>query len=442
MVIGTHRILGKDIKFKDLGLLIIDEEQRFGVGDKEKIKELKANIDVLTLSATPIPRTMHMAMIGIRDMSVINEPPSNRYPVQTYVMEYNRDVIKDAILKELDRGGQIYYVYNRVEGIEKVAMEIQSVAPNARVAVGHGKMSEKQLEDIMISAMEGEIDILVCTTIIETGLDIPNINTIIIENADCMGLSQLYQLRGRVGRSNRRAYAYLTYRKNKQINETADKRLKSIKEFTEFGSGFKIALRDLEIRGAGNVLGPEQHGVMDAVGYDMYCKILSEAVTLAKGEPVKEEIITSIDLKVDAFIPDSYIDSANTRIEMYKRISCVETSDDVSEITDELIDRFGDPPEAVTNLINIAHISKLSAKALIKDISQKGDFVSFYCTFSCEADKIRINKLCALFPQRLMFIQDKKPHIIMRVTEKTTDGLFSNIKIVLRRYIELQNEEL
>ncbi len=438
IVIGTHRILQKDVSFKDLGLLIIDEEQRFGVGDKEKIKELKTAVDVLTLSATPIPRTMHMAMIGIRDMSVLNEPPSNRYPVQTYVMEYDREVVREAILKELDRGGQVYYVFNRVEGIERIAAEIQTMAPDAVVAVAHGQMSEKQLEDIMISAMEGEIDILVCTTIIETGLDIPNINTIIIENADCMGLSQLYQLRGRVGRSTRRAYAYLTYRKNKEINETADKRLKSIRDFTEFGSGFKIALRDLEIRGAGNVLGPEQHGVMDAVGYDLYCKILGEAVMAAKGETVKEEIVTSIDIKTDAFIPDKYIESGNTRIEMYKRISSVESEEDLQEMLEELIDRFGEPPESVANLLNIALIGKMAAKCGITEIIQQGEFLRFRI-LDTDEEKAIVVKLCSKNKQRLMFINDKKPHILMRITEKNTAALFSNIKIVLQAYKELQN---
>ncbi len=440
IVIGTHRILQKDMAFKDLGLLIIDEEQRFGVGDKEKIKELKNTVDVLTLSATPIPRTMHMAMIGIRDMSVLNEPPSNRYPVQTYVMEYDREVVKEAILKELDRGGQIYYVFNRVEGIERIAAEIQNMAPDARVAVAHGQMSEKQLEDIMVSAMEGEIDILVCTTIIETGLDIPNINTIIIENADCMGLSQLYQLRGRVGRSTRRAYAYLTYRKNKEINETADKRLKSIRDFTEFGSGFKIALRDLEIRGAGNVLGPEQHGVMDAVGYDMYCKILNEAVLEAKGETVREEVVTSIDIKTDAFIPEKYIESANTRIEMYKRISSVETDEDMQEILEELIDRFGEPPASVVNLINIALTGKIAASTGIWEITQQKEFLRMRIN-NTDTEKALVKKLCLQHKQRLMFIDDKKPYILMRITEKTDDALFSNIKIILQAYKQLQNDE-
>lgn len=439
IVIGTHRILQKDVSFKDLGLLIIDEEQRFGVGDKEKIKELKNTVDVLTLSATPIPRTMHMAMIGIRDMSVLNEPPSNRYPVQTFVMEYDREVVKEAILKELDRGGQVYYVFNRISGIERVAAEIQAMAPDAVVAIAHGQMSEKQLEDIMISAMEGEIDVLVCTTIIETGLDIPNINTIIIENADCMGLSQLYQLRGRVGRSTRRAYAYLTYRKNKEINETADKRLKSIRDFTEFGSGFKIALRDLEIRGAGNVLGPEQHGVMDAVGYDMYCKILNDAVLEAKGEEVKEEIVTAIDIKTDAYIPEKYIESSNIRIEMYKRISSVESDDDMQEILEELIDRFGEPPYSVVNLINIALIGKMAAVTGIWEISQQKEFLRLKIN-NTDLEKQLVKRLCLEHKQNLMFIDDKKPYMLMRITGKSDDALFENIKIILQAYKQLQNE--
>ncbi len=437
VIIGTHKIIQKDVKFKDLGLLIIDEEQRFGVSDKEKIKELKNNIDVLTLSATPIPRTMHMAMIGIRDMSVINEPPRNRYPVQTFVMEHDRDVVREAILKELDRGGQVYYVFNRVEGIEKVAGEIQAMAPNASVAIAHGQMSEKQLEDIMVMTMEGEIDILVCTTIIETGLDIPNINTVIIENADKMGLSQLYQLRGRVGRSTRRAYAYLTYRKNKQINENAEKRLKAIREFTEFGSGFKIALRDLEIRGAGNLLGAEQHGAMDAVGYDMYCKILSEAVMEAKGETVSEEIVTSVDIKLDAYIPEKYIESSASRIEMYKRISLVETEEDVSDTIDELIDRFGQPPQAVINLINIAHIGKLARDCSINEIIQKDDFLLLSTLIF---DEKIIKNLCDKNRQNLMFIKDKKPHFLMRIKDR--NKLFENIKYLLHEYKQLQKPEI
>lgn len=440
VVIGTHRLLQKDVEYKDLGLLIIDEEQRFGVADKEKIKELKNSVDVLTLSATPIPRTMHMAMIGIRDMSVINEPPQDRQPVRTYVMEYEREVIAEAIEKELDRGGQVYYVYNKIDGIERVAAEIQAMVPEARIAVGHGRMNERELEEIMLSMMDGSADILICTTIIETGLDIPNVNTIIVENADCMGLSQLYQLRGRVGRSNRTAYAYFTYRKNKEINETAEKRLKSIREFTEFGSGFKIAMRDLAIRGAGNVLGPQQHGAMDAVGYDMYCKLLSRAVANAKGEEVKEEIVTSIDLKVDAFIPESYIESENIRIEMYKRISGLENEDEVSEITDELIDRFSEPPQCVTNLISIALIGKYAARAGVSEIAQRGDFVNFYVECSTEKQRHIIRQLHSKHKDKLMFIEDKKPHIMLRIRDE--DKLFDNIKFVLQEFYILQNNEI
>ncbi len=437
VVIGTHRLLQKDVCYKDLGLLIVDEEQRFGVADKEKIKELKNTIDVLTLSATPIPRTMHMAMIGIRDMSVINEPPEDRRPVQTFVMEYDREVIKEAILKELDRGGQVYYVYNRIEGIERAAAEIQAMAPDAKIVVGHGRMNERELESIMLSVMDGEADILVCTTIIETGLDIPNVNTIIVENADRMGLSQLYQLRGRVGRSYRTSYAYFTYKKNKEINETAEKRLKSIREFTEFGSGFKIALRDLAIRGAGNVLGPQQHGAMDAVGYDMYCKLLGNAVAQAKGEKTKEEIVTTVDLKTDAFIPESYIESENTRIEMYKRISGIESEDDLSEVISELIDRFSEPPKCVINLMNIALIGKYASRCGISEIAQNGDFINFYTDCSTEKKKYTVRQFCLKHKQSLMFIEDKKPHIIMRITNEKK--LFDNIKFMLQDFNILQN---
>lgn len=373
VIIGTHRILQKDIEFKDLGLLVVDEEQRFGVAHKERLKEIKKNVDVLTMTATPIPRTLHMAMISVRDMSVLSEPPENRYPVQTYVLEDNSSIIIDAIKNELSRGGQVYYLFNRVKGIYSKAAWLQSQIPDARIAVGHGKMKEGELEDIMYDMVNGSTDILVCTTIIETGLDIPNANTIIIENADKMGLAQLYQLRGRVGRSNRAAYAYLTYRKDSILSDIAQKRLQAVKEFTEFGSGFKIAMRDLEIRGAGNILGPEQHGHMDAVGYDMYCKILNESVREAQGLPVEEDITVSVDLNVDAYLPDRYIPNHNQRIDMYKRIAAIESEDDKFEIQDELIDRYGDIPKAAANIIEIAYL-KVRAKALgIIDMTQTGE---------------------------------------------------------------------
>ena len=363
IVIGTHKLLGKAVSFHKLGLLIIDEEQRFGVGHKEKIKELKKDIDVLTLSATPIPRTLHMSLTGIRDMSVLNQPPGERFPVATYVLAYQEDVIREAINRELGRGGQVYYLFNRVEGIYKVANRIAELAPGARVGVAHGKMHEQELEQIMMDLSEGDLDILVCTTIIETGLDIPNVNTIIIEDADRLGLAQLYQLRGRVGRSNRLAYAYLTFRRNKVLNEDAEKRLLAIKEFTEFGSGFKIAMRDLEIRGTGNLIGAQQHGHMDAVGYEMYCRLLEEAVEEQRGLPVQKKTETQIDLPVSAYIPDAYIPSHNQRIGAYKRIAAITTQEELLDAYDEMEDRYGTVPQVVSNLMAIA-LLKARAQAL------------------------------------------------------------------------------
>ena len=362
IIIGTHKILQKTIEFKKLGLLIIDEEQRFGVGHKERIKEMKKEIDVLTLSATPIPRTLHMSMSGIRDMSVIAEPPGDRYPVATYVMEYDGDIIREAISKELGRGGQVYYLHNRVQGIEKTANEISKMVPEARVATAHGQMSEAELEKIMMAMSEGDIDVLVCTTIIETGLDIANVNTIIMEDADRLGLAQLYQLRGRVGRSNRLAYAYLTYRRDKVLNEDAQKRLKAIKEFTEFGSGFKIAMRDLEIRGTGNVIGPQQSGHMESVGYEMYCRILAETVSEMRGIAIEEEIDTSVDFPVSAFVPEKYIKAHSQRLVAYKKIAAIETEEEMSDVYDELIDRYGDVPDVVSNLMTISLIRKMASK--------------------------------------------------------------------------------
>ena len=356
IVIGTHRLLSKDVVFKDLGLLIIDEEQRFGVAHKEKLKHLKEKVDVLTLSATPIPRTLHMSLIGIRNMSILNEPPEERYPVQTYVMEYNTEFVKDAIRREIGRGGQVYYLYNRVQNIDKIAAKIQELIPEAIVTYAHGQMSERQLENIMMDFINREIDVLVCTTIIESGLDIPNVNTIIIQDADCLGLSQLYQLRGRVGRSNRIAYAYLMYQKDKVLQEGAEKRLQAIKEFTEFGSGFKIAMRDLEIRGAGNLLGSQQHGHIDAVGYDLYSKLLEEAIKKEQGEEIKEHFETLIELDIDAYIPQKYIEDEIQKLEIYKKIAVIQTQKDYYDVQEEIEDRYGDLPESVQNLLEIALI--------------------------------------------------------------------------------------
>lgn len=370
IVVGTHRLLSKDVVFKDLGLLIIDEEQRFGVKHKEKLKQLKENVDVLTLTATPIPRTLHMSLVGIRDMSVIEEPPEERYPIQTFVTEYNRALIRDAILKEISRGGQVYYVYNRVESIDKVAADLAQLVPEASFGVGHGQMTERTLEKVMVDFMDKKTDVLVCTTIIETGLDIQNVNTIFVHDADKMGLSQLYQLRGRVGRSNRIAFAYFIYQKDKVLSEIAEKRLRAIKEFTEFGSGFKIAMRDLEIRGAGNLLGVEQHGNIESIGYDLYVKYLGQAIQKLKGHEVVEKLDTSIDIKVDGYITNDYIEDEEQKIEIYKRISTIESIDDYRELIDELIDRYGDLPKAVESLMNISYIRSIASRNHIKNIVQ------------------------------------------------------------------------
>ena len=377
IVIGTHRLLSKDIEFKDLGLLIIDEEQRFGVAHKEKIKEMKTGVDVLTLSATPIPRTLNMAMMGIRDVSTLKEPPCDRHPVRTYVIEYNNAVIYDAIKKELMRNGQVFYIYNRVDSIESIARKIREMFPDNTIAVAHGKMSREQMEEVFYKMSLGEIDILVCTTIIETGIDIPNVNTMIIENADHFGLSQLYQLRGRVGRSNRLAYCYLTYQENKSITEISEKRLRAIKGFTEFGSGFKIAVRDLEIRGAGNILGAEQHGHMGAVGYDMYLQILDEAVKEKKGEKVAAKKVCQVDIKVSAFIPDTYISDHNTKIEIYKKISLIDSREDLKELSDELEDRFSKIPRETKNLMYISYIRSMCEKIGIYDVGEIDGAVTF-----------------------------------------------------------------
>ncbi len=370
IIIGTHRILSKDVQFKDLGLLIIDEEQRFGVQHKESLKKIKQNVDVLTLTATPIPRTLHMSLIGLRDMSLIEDPPEERYPIQTYVIEYNEEIVREAILREINRKGQVYFVFNRVKGIQQMAAKVRNLIPEAEIAVAHGQMSERELENVMMEFMNKECDVLVCTTIIETGLDISNVNTLIVYDADRMGLSQLYQLRGRVGRSNRLAYAYLCYQKDKILTEAAEKRLKAIKEFTEFGSGFKIAMRDLEIRGAGNLLGSEQHGHMAAIGYDLYCKLLEETVKEIKGEPLEASIETTIELGISAFIPKTYIGNESDKIEFYKKIASIRNNQDVEEIKEELEDRFGKIPESVQNLIIIAYIKSLAQRLGIVSITE------------------------------------------------------------------------
>ena len=378
IVVGTHRLISKDVQFRDLGLIVIDEEQRFGVAQKEKLKTLYPAVDVLTLTATPIPRTLNMAMSGIRDMSVIEEAPLDRHPVQTYVIEHDMNILVDAMEQELRRGGQVYYLFNNVENIEHKAAEISALLPDAHIAVGHGKMSEDELSEVWRKLLEGEIDILVCTTIIETGVDVPNVNTLIIENADRMGLAQLHQIRGRVGRSARRASAYFTFTRGKQLSEIAERRLDAIREFTEFGSGFHIAMRDLELRGAGNVLGSSQHGQMEAVGYDMYIKLLEQAISEEKGEKPKEpEKDCLIDLPIDAHIPNSYIASVPQRLQIYRRIADIKTKEDALDVTDELIDRFGDPPESVLGLIKISTIRGKAAKNNIYEITIEGDRIVF-----------------------------------------------------------------
>ncbi|MDR1663666.1 MAG: transcription-repair coupling factor [Clostridiales bacterium] len=421
IVIGTHRILSKDVSFLELGLIIVDEEQRFGVTHKEKLKALRADVDVLTLTATPIPRTLHLSLSGIRDMSLLDEPPEERRPVQTYVMEYNPEFVRDAINRELSRGGQVYYLHNRVRNIMEEASRVQKLVPEARVAYGHGQMSEHELENVMMDFVDGHIDVLVCTTIVETGLDIPNVNTIIIQDADFMGLSQLYQLRGRVGRSSRLAFAYLMYRKDKILQENAEKRLQTIREFTEFGSGFKIAMRDLEIRGAGNLLGAEQHGHMDAVGYDMYCKLLSEAVSELRGTPVTEDFETNIDIRVNAYIPQEYISDELQKLEMYKKISLIRSQQDYADTQEELEDRFGDPPRAVTNLLEVAMLKAAAHKAGAVSVTQKQRNI----VISLRPDAaINVEKMYAAIqqnPTRLLFTMTPSPHLTFKPDPKAND---------------------
>lgn len=425
IVIGTHKLLNKNISYKKLGLLIIDEEQRFGVSHKERIKELKNEIDVLTLTATPIPRTLHMSLSGIRDMSILSMPPKDRYPVATYVLEYNSEIIKEAILKEISRGGQVYYLYNRVEGIERKAEEIKNHVPEARVVCAHGQMSQNQLESIMLDVLEGEIDVLVCTTIIETGLDIPNVNTIIIEDSERLGLAQLYQLRGRVGRSNRLAYAYLTYRKNKVLNEDAQKRLTAIRQFTEFGSGFKIAMKDLEIRGTGNVIGPQQSGNMEVVGYDLYCKLLKKAVLDLKGVKEEEDLETLADLSVNAYIPDNYISSHSQRIELYKRIAAIETKEDCLDVYDETLDRFGEVPGEVYNLMLISLIRFLASKKKFTEV--KGLPEKLYLYFDADNPPDFSKCIEKVNEDKNIFIRNtKKPHIFYKLPNFNSDVDFLN----------------
>ncbi len=429
LLIGTHRLLQKDVHFKDLGLLVVDEEQRFGVTHKERLKEISKQVDVLTLSATPIPRTLNMALSGIRDMSVIEEPPSNRQPVQTYVLEHDWSVLADAMRRELERGGQVYYLHNRVDTIQRTAARIKDLlGEGASVAVGHGKMSQEELSDVMTRVSDGEVDVLVCTTIIETGIDIANVNTLIIEDADKMGLSQLHQIRGRVGRSPRRAYAYMTYRQGKVLTDIAAKRLGAIREYAEFGSGFKIAMRDLEIRGAGNLLGPEQSGFLMSVGYDLYLKLLEEAVLEEKGEKPDRLPECTVDLTVSASIPDRYVPDAGQRMDLYRRIARVRTQEDADDMTDELIDRFGDPPRQVNNLISAALLRGQAAACGIGDISQKGGALVF------TLERFQLESIAALagqYPGRLLFSPGDKAAFTLRL-KKGEDPLRMAAQVVER----------
>ena len=416
LVVGTHKLLQKDVEFHDLGLLIVDEEQRFGVTHKEKLKELARGVDVLTLSATPIPRTLNMALSGLRDMSTIEEPPHDRYPVQTFVLEYAEPVLIDAMRREIERGGQVYYLHNRVESIEQCAARIKRALPDAEIAVAHGKMSEEELSDVMQRMDEGEVQILVCTTIIETGIDIPNVNTLIIEDADKLGLAQLHQIRGRVGRSSRHAYAYLTFRRGKVLTEVAEKRLNAIRDYAEFGSGFKIAMRDLEIRGAGNLLGAAQSGHMISVGYDLYLKLLEEAVLEERGEPSPEESACTADLDVTANIDKAYVTSGEQRMDLYRRMAGIRSQSDADELLDEIVDRYGDPPRGVMNLIDIALLRARASAAGIRDIAQKGHTLRFRLA---QFDFAVVSRVAGQYQKR-MFVEPKsdEPAITLQLTAK------------------------
>lgn len=422
IVIGTHRLLSKDVAYKDLGLLIIDEEQRFGVAHKEKIKKLRENIDVLTLTATPIPRTLHMSLIGVRDMSLLEEAPQDRMPIQTFVMEYNEELVREAINRELSRDGQVFYVYNKVKTIADMAAKIQALVPDANVRFAHGQMNEHELEDIMYEFVNGEIDVLISTTIIETGLDIPNVNTMIIHDSDQMGLSQLYQLRGRVGRSNRTAYAFLMYRKDKLLNETAEKRLAAIRDFTELGSGFKIAMRDLEIRGAGNILGNRQSGHMAAVGYDLYCKMLNEAVNERKGITADTSFTATIDLDVDAFIPDVYITNEHQKLDIYKRISAIENLSEKEDMIDELTDRFGALPKSVMNLLDIAYLRALCKDSYITEIKGEPGIVKLSIYENAKYEVEKIGQFVASYKGNLALKAVQKPYFIYRMPRGQATG--------------------
>lgn len=438
IIVGTHRLLNKDVVFRDLGLLIVDEEQRFGVAHKEIIKNMKNTVDVLTLSATPIPRTLHMSMVGIRDMSLLETPPEERFPVQTHVLEYADALIRDAILRELARGGQVYFLYNRVRSIEQFYSRLKQLVPEARIAIAHGQMKENALEDVMMDFYDGTYDVLLCTTIIESGLDIPTANTLIVFDADRFGLSQLYQLRGRVGRSNRQAYAYFTVRPDRMVSETAQKRLSAIREFTEFGAGFRIAMRDLEIRGAGNILGPEQHGHLSAVGYDMYCKLIEETIREVRGDQAPlTDLETRIELKVNAFLPADYVPDERQRMEIYKRISLLEDRAGREDIEEELLDRFGEAPEAVNNLLDIAHLKSLCRKLGIVHVSHKGFTLAMKLEEKNVPDPVKLIEALAKTDKRLILSASKTPALLLKDVKLTVEQMLPLSVKLLEKVVNL-----
>ena len=445
VVVGTHRLLAKDVEFRDLGLLVVDEEQRFGVTHKEAIKKLKQSIDVLTLTATPIPRTLHMSMVGIRDMSLLQSPPEERYPVQTYVVEYSDGLVRDAILRELSRGGQVYVLYNRVQTIEVMYTRLKRLVPEARIAVGHGQMREHALEDVMLDFYEGKYDVLLCSTIIEAGLDVPRANTLIVCDADRFGLSQLYQLRGRVGRSNRLAYAYLTVNPNKVLTEAADKRLNAIREFTEFGSGFRVAMRDLEIRGAGNLLGSEQSGFMASVGYDLYVKMIEDTVREMRGDISMGDIETRVDVKMDAYLPQEYVSSDLLRVEMYKKIATIRNQEDRDDMIEELIDRFGDPNRPVMNLIEIASLKALCSQLGIDYVTVRNGDLMMRFSISADVDLVRVLKAIKKYPECLRMQGGNPPTLVYFKANASAEELMRGAVDVMRRavqdYLAVQESE-
>ncbi len=431
IVIGTHRLLGKDVNFRDLGLMVIDEEQRFGVGQKEALKEMRSTVDVLTMTATPIPRTLHMAMVGVRDMSVIETPPEDRYPVRTYVLEFEPQLIREAINRELGRGGQVFFVYNKVHAISSMAAYLQGLVPEARIAVAHGQMPEGELEQVMIDFLEGEADILLCTTIIETGLDIPNVNTLIVYDADHFGLAQLYQLRGRVGRSNRIAYAYFAYQKDKALSEEAEKRLVTIREFTELGSGFKIAMRDLEIRGAGNILGAEQHGFINTIGFELYCKMLEEAIAQLRGHQEAPEQEPVIELDLDAYIDDEYLPDSRQKLSFYKRLAAADSVCEVDELADELLDRYGEWPQSVVNLLKVARIKALAKSLSIEAITADNYHIIVRFGPKAKIDPVKIVGLVQQHRYPLSLVAGKNPQLKVRKGRASTAAHLGQLEKIL-----------